>query len=115
MPVIAKLLFRLLRHPPIPGEDVRPLDLDDANLASLNRRATLEVGNAHANSWKRKTDRARPAFAVVRVRRDHIGFGHAVALENCEAGPLPPGGMSLGEQRRRTGDEETHIRADVMI
>src|SRR6202042_3823 len=115
IPVSAKLLLRLLRHPPIAGEDVRPFDLDDADLPSLNRRATLEVGDAYANLRKRKTDRARPAFAVVRVRCDHVGFGHAVPLKDREAGPLPPGRMRLGEQRRRARDEETHVRADVAI
>src|SRR4029077_16735147 len=109
IPVSAKLLLRFLRHPPIAGEDVRPLDLDHADFASLNRRATLEVGDAHADSWKRETDRTRPAFAVVRIGCDHVGFGHAVALENREASAGPPSSVSLGEQRRRTRDEEAHI------
>ena len=59
-----------------------------------------EIGDAHANPRKSKTHGARATFAVVRVRRDHVGFGHAVALENREAGALPPDGMSLGKQRR---------------
>src|ERR1700688_3363240 len=62
IPIGAKLLLRLLRHPPIAGEDVRPLDLDDADLASLNRSAALKVGDAHADPSKSKTHCARPAF-----------------------------------------------------
>src|SRR6202042_2126939 len=115
IPVSAKLLHGLLAHPPIASEDVGPLDLDDADLARLSQRAALEGGDAHTHSRKRKTHCPRTAFAVVRVRRDHIGFGHAVALENGEAGPLPPGGMSLGEQGRGPRDEETHFLTDIAI
>ena len=72
----------------------------------------VRVGYAHAHSRQRKAHRPRPAFAVIGVRRDHAGFGHAVALENGKAGALPPGDVSLGEQRRRARDEQAHVGAD---
>ncbi len=70
----------------------------------------LRLADPDADARQREADRPRPALAVIGVRRDHVRFGHAVALEDGVAGPLPPRRVRLGEQRRRAGNEEPHVR-----
>ena len=48
--------------------------------------------------------------AVIGVGGVHVGFGHAVALEDGVAGARLPFAMGLGQQRRRAGDEQAHVR-----
>ena len=82
-----ELLARLLRHAPVAGEDVRPLDLDAADLAG-RAAASVVVDDAHRHAGKRRPDGAGDALAVERIRRVHAGLGHAVALEDRVPGAL---------------------------
>ncbi len=72
---------------PVAAEDVRAPDLDLAG----------GLGQAHLDPGKREADGARPALAVVGVGHEHVGLGHAVALEHRHAGV---GLQRLGGARR---------------
>src|SRR5258706_178146 len=52
-----------------------------------------------------------PLAASCRVRRDHAGFRHAVALEDFQPRPFFERLMGLREQRRRARDDEPHFAA----
>ena len=87
---------RLLRRPPVAGEDVRAAHLE------------LAVDDAGGDPRQRHSHRARPARPGVEVREVHPGFGHTVALEDLVAGELAEGGEGLGRERRAAGAEEAH-------
>ena len=99
----------LLRHPPIALEDVGPLHLDHADLAARQLGSGLGIGDAHAIRPAAGSPRCRHAIAVVGVRRVHVRLGHAVALEDRVAGARGPFAMRLGQQRRRTRNEQAHV------
>ena len=99
---------RLLRHAPIALEHVRALHLDDADFAGRDRRAGL-AGRRCARSTPGSGKPTVPGapLAVVGVRGDHVGLGHAVALEDRVAGALAPcadaSRPAAAPSRRRTG------------
>ena len=101
----------LFRHAPIAGKHIRPLHLDAAGLALRQFLAGFGIGDAQFNARQREADRAGDAIAVIRVRRVHVGLGHAVAFENGVTGPLLEFDMRFGEQRRRTRCEQPHVLA----
>src|SRR5207237_1822626 len=88
--VAAELLLRLLRHAPVAGEHVRPLDLDRPDRPRPHR-LPVAADDAPADARERKADRAAAPLAVprvVRIRRQHHRLAHPVALEDGVAGAL---------------------------
>ena len=108
-PVRPHLLRRLLRQPPVAGEDVRPPHLEHPHLA---RRQLPPVRPADPELDPRQglPHRPRPPLPAERVGRVHPRLGHPVALED----PLPRPRLELlvraRQQRRRARDEEPHPR-----
>ena len=97
------------RHPPIALEHVGAFDLDHADAALGENLAALRLGDPQADAGQGKADRAGEPGAVIGVRRDHVGLGHAVAFEDRVIRPLAPGLVRLGEQRRGAADEQAHV------
>jgi len=112
--VWTELGLGLLRHAPIALEHVRALHLDHADLALRHERAGFGIGDTHADARQREADGAGDAVAVIGVRRDHVGFGHAVAFENGVADPRSPFAMRFGEQRRGARHEQAHVRGRLL-
>ena len=113
--VRAEFLRSLFRHVPVALEDVAALDLDDAHLAGRHRPSRLGVRDAQVHAGQRQADGAGAALAVIRVGRVHVGFGHAVALEDSFARPCFERAMRFRQQRRRAGDEQAHMRGQLPI
>src|SRR6185295_19721152 len=86
--VVPKLRFSLLGHVPIALEHIGPAHLDATNFLLCKHSARFRFGDANLDTWQRNADGARNAIAVIRIRSVHIGFGHAVALENRVARTL---------------------------
>src|SRR5262249_13017774 len=76
-----ELAARLLRVAPAAPEDVGAVDLEVADRA---RRQRLAGGadDAERDAGQRQPDAAAAPRAVERVRGQHVGLGHAVALED---------------------------------
>ena len=108
--VLAEGLGGFFRHFPIAEEDIVAALLDDADLAIRQRRAGLRIGNPDFHAGKRKPDGAGAAVALERVRGAHVGFGHAVALEDRLARQFLELAMRLCQQRGRPGNEQPHVR-----
>ena len=108
-PVRPHLLRRLLRQPPVAGEDVRPPHLQHPHLAR-RQLAPVRPADPQLDPRQRRPDRPRPPFAVQRVGGVHPGLGHPVALEDPLPGPRLELRVGAGEERRRPGDEEPHPR-----
>ena len=80
---------------PVPGEHVGPAHLD------------LTVGRqAQIDARQREADGAGPPLALVRVRHEHDGLGHAVALERRPPGARRDRGVEVGRQGRRARHAE---------
>jgi hypothetical protein len=107
-----ELLPGLFRHAPVADEDVLALDLDAADLAGLHRRAA-GADYSQRRARQRKTDGAAAPFALVGIRGEHAALGHAVALEYRVAGARLEFVEGFLQQRRRTGDEQAHVAADI--
>src|SRR5690606_4801634 len=76
----------LFRHAPVALEHIGAADLDHADLFHRELLAGLGIDDAQRHPRQRETDRAGDTLAVIGVRGQHVGLGHAVALEDPEAG-----------------------------
>ena len=103
----------LLRHLPIPLEDVRAAHLDLANRFGRQRVARRGVRNLQFHARERETDRPGAAFAFIRVGGIHVGFGHAVSLQDPVTGPFLELPVRFGKQRRASGNEQPHALCEV--
>jgi len=107
----SEFFFRLFRHAPVALEDVGALDLDGADLAA-GQCLRVIAGHAHADARQRKAHGAAAPLAllrVVRVRGEHDGLAHPVALQDGLASALLPLAEGLQQQRRGAGDEQAHV------
>ncbi len=78
-------------------------------LAGGHRPAALRLDDAQVDARQRAADGAGATLAVIGVGGVHVGFGHAVALEDLLAGAPLERDMGVGEQRRAAGDEQPHM------
>ena len=77
----------------------------------MSAHAPLLVHHAQLHPGERQAHGAADAIAVVGIGREHHGLAHAVALENALAGARLELAEGVGQQRRRTRDEQSHVRA----
>ena len=107
-PVLAQFLAGLFGHLPIAVEQVGAAHFQNAYLALGQGGPSLRVTDFQFDAGQRKADGTSAPVAVVGVGGVHIGFSHAVALEDGMAGCLLPLDMGFGQQRGGAGDEESH-------
>ena len=88
----------------VPGEHVRAL----APGSRPRAPRPLALLEAHLDPGQRQSHRTGPAVAVVGVRDEHAGLGHAVALEHGE--PMPASRAAKVEGSSGA-DPETHSRS----
>ena len=103
--VVAHLLGRLLRQSPVARKQIRAANLQGAHFTRCHFDAVLAHG-PHFDPGQRETDRARHTLPEQRIRGDHPGLRHAVALQD----PVTGASLEVAEdgfrQRRRAGDEK---------
>ena len=67
------------------------------------------VTDAQIDARQGQADCAGAAVAVIGVGGVHVGFGHAIALQNPVPGAGRPVAVGFGQQRGRAGNEQANI------
>ena len=104
-----KVWIRIFPDVPITKKHIWAAHLNLANVTIGKRFTIIRIGDFHVHTRKRHANRAGATFAIIGVGCVHIGFGHAIALENTVPCPAFKLNMGFSQQRRTSRNEKPHM------
>ena len=98
-PILPQFGGSFLGHLPVAFKHIGPADFDLAHLPLRQHLSGAGIGDLQLDIRQRQPNRASLARTIVWVGSVHVGFGHAVALQNTMPGARFKLVMGFSQQR----------------